>query len=143
MAAMAAKRGGDRREIPPLKLVDFGLGPYLHQTPSQRFPVYTRGNAGEVYPEVVFPLSITMFIAMGAEGGREAALRSGILTNKEVDEFTSGGGIFGGYMYLNLSLARMLAVRMPGVSRVELDATYLGSELSLIHISEPTRPRLI
>ena len=29
-------------------LADFGLGPYVHGTPSRRFPVYTRGNAGEV-----------------------------------------------------------------------------------------------
>jgi len=37
-------------------LIDFGLGPYVHGTPSRRFPVYTRGNAGEVYKKKVFKM---------------------------------------------------------------------------------------
>ena len=139
MAAMATKVGADSRVVAPLELVDFGLGPYLNQAPSPRFPVYTRGNAGEVYPEVVFPLSMTMFTEMGTEAGREAALRSGLITSKEVDELTAGGGIFGGYMYLNLSLARVIAVRTPGASVAEIDATYLGSEdVAPPHVSHPS-----
>jgi len=136
---MATKVGADSRAVAPLELVDFGLGPYLNQAPSPRFPVYTRGNAGEVYPEVVFPLSMTMFTEMGTEAGREAALRSGLITGKEVDELTAGGGIFGGYMYLNLSLARVIAVRTPGASVAEIDATYFGSEdVAPPHVSHPS-----
>ena len=139
LVAMVTKVGGDGRVVVPLELVDFGLGPYLNQAPSPRFPVYTRGNAGEVYPEVVFPLSVTMFTKMGTEAGREAALRSGLITSKEVDELTAGGGIFGGYMYLNLSLARVIAVRTPGASVAEIDATYLGSEdVAPPHVSHPS-----
>ena len=41
-------------------LVDLGVGPYVNEQVSSRFPVYTRGNAGEVWPEVVYPLSISL-----------------------------------------------------------------------------------
>ena len=34
-------------------------GRYLGTDPSKRFPIYTRGNAGEVFPEVQYPLSFT------------------------------------------------------------------------------------
>ena len=55
------------------QLVDFGLGPYVHGTPSRRFPVYTRGNAGEVYPQPVFPLTSAMGRALaGAPAERSA-----------------------------------------------------------------------
>ena len=41
------------------QMVDLGLGEYITQVPSTRYPVYTRGNAGEVWPEVAYPLTIT------------------------------------------------------------------------------------
>ena len=40
-------------------MVDLGLGEYITQVPSTRYPVYTRGKAGEVSPEVDYPLTIT------------------------------------------------------------------------------------
>ena len=36
--------------------------------PSARYPIYTRGNVGEVFPDPVAPLSAD-FITMGAEPG--------------------------------------------------------------------------
>ena len=42
------------------QMVDLGLGEYITQVPSTRYPVYTRGNAGEVWPEVAYPLTITL-----------------------------------------------------------------------------------
>ncbi|MDQ1396882.1 MAG: rifampicin phosphotransferase [Acidimicrobiaceae bacterium] len=37
--------------------------------PSQQFPIYTRGNVGEVFPEAVAPLTWTTFGAPGADPG--------------------------------------------------------------------------
>ena len=34
-------------------MVDLGLGEYITQVPSTRYPVYTRGNAGDVWPEAL------------------------------------------------------------------------------------------
>ena len=117
----------DDRSAPVL--VDFGLGPYVHGVPSRRFPVYTRGNAGEVYPQPVFPLSAGLATAFGGDPAREVLSATGMLTAAECDE--AGDvfmGVFGGYMYLNLSVPRVLAIRTPGTTPLEADATFLGSE---------------
>ena len=124
---------GDRGRLdgPPAEhgLVDFGLGPYVHGTPSRRFPVYTRGNAGEVYPEVVYPLSATIAQALGGDPFGDAIRAVGVLTTAECSEDADiHMGVFGGYAYLNLSESRVIAVRTPGVTLAETDATFLGSE---------------
>ena len=110
-------------------LVDFGLGPYVHGVASRRFPVYTRGNAGEVYPQPVFPLSAGLATSFGGDPARDLLSATGMLTAAECGE--AGDvfmGVFGGYMYLNLSVPRVLAIRTPGTTPLEADATFLGSE---------------
>src|SRR4051812_22773459 len=53
--------------------------------PSKKYPIYTRGNVGEVFPEAVAPLSWTMFGIPGAETGwRDAFERFGAF---DADEF--------------------------------------------------------
>ena len=121
-----------------MQLEDFGLGPYPHGTPSSRFPVYTRGNAGEVYPEVVYPLSTTMAEALGGDPFSDALLATGVITRAECEEDADVHmGIFGGYSYLNLSVSRVIAVRTPGATIEETDSTFLGSEgIAPPHISQ-------
>ena len=114
---------------PAPALVDFGLGPYVHGVASRRFPVYTRGNAGEVYPQPVFPLSAGLARSFGGDPARDLLSATGMLTAAECGE--AGDvfmGVFGGYMYLNLSVPRVLAIRTPGTTPLEADATFLGSE---------------
>jgi len=120
-----------------MELQDFGLGPYVQTMPSSRFPVYTRGNAGEVYPEVVFPLSTTMARDLGGDPFSDALLSTGVITRAECDEDADVHmGIFGGYSYLNLSVSRVIAVRTPGASIAETDATFLGAEgIAPAHVS--------
>jgi len=114
---------------PAVELVDFGLGPYVHGTPSRRFPVYTRGNSGEVYPQVVFPFSASLSAALGGDPARDAMLATGVMTAAECDEDADVHmGVFGGYTYLNLSVTRVVALRTPGATLAETDATYLGAE---------------
>ena len=94
-----------------MELQDFGLGLYVQTTPSSRFPVYTRGNAGEVYPEVVFPLSTTMARDLGDDPFSDALLSTGVITRAECDEDADVHmGIFGGYSYLNLSVSRVIEI---------------------------------
>ena len=109
----------------PMK--DLGAGSYPHETPSRRFPVYTRGNAGEVWPEVAYPLSVSL--TWSAENPViDTLVGTGMVTRDELAEGTTcGGGCYGGYMYLNLSLNRVIAVRSPGVFDVaHRTATVLG-----------------
>ena len=95
--------------------------------PSARYPIYTRGNVGEVFPDPVAPLSAD-FITMGAEPGwRDAFARFGAF---DPDEFDSENneiiGIFGGYCYLNVSISRILGVRTPGLTAESIDYQLWG-----------------
>lgn len=110
-------------------LVDLGIGPYVHGTPSRRFPVYTRGNAGEVYPQPVFPLTSAMAQALAGDPSRDFLRSTGMVTRRECDEDADVFmGVFGGYTYLNLSVTRVVAVRTPGMSPADADAPFLGAE---------------
>lgn len=110
-------------------IVDLGVGSYVSERPSTRYPVYTRGNAGEVYPEVTYPLSVGLSRLPGDAVVLRALLAGGVVRASELDEgYTCFGGVFGGYMYLNVSLNRVIAIRLPGVTIEQADATYLGSE---------------
>jgi hypothetical protein len=92
-------------------LVDLGVGPYVNEQVSSRFPVYTRGNAGEVWPEVVYPLSISLTRTFD-DPVSAAMVKTGLVTEAELIEGSGcAAGVFGGYMYLNLSLSRVLAER--------------------------------
>ena len=61
-------------------MVDLGLGEYITQVPSTRYPVYTRGNAGEVWPEVAYPLTITLTRKAGEIASAQAAINAGVIT---------------------------------------------------------------
>ena len=77
-----------------LALVDLGVGPYVHERCSTRFPVYTRGNAGEVWPEVAYPLSISLTRAFD-DPMNAAMVKTGLVTNAELAEGTWRGPLHG------------------------------------------------
>lgn len=96
--------------------------------PSERYPIYTRGNVGEVFPEAVAPLSWTLGAVKIAEPSwREAFERFGAF---DVGEFDADQieilGCFGGYAYLNVSISRILAVRTPGLTPDLIDQAFFG-----------------
>jgi phosphohistidine swiveling domain-containing protein len=96
--------------------------------PSERYPIYTRGNVGEVFPDTVAPLSWTMFGRPGAEPGwRDAFVRFGAF---DLDEFNPDEleilGVFGGYCYLNVSISRIFGVRVPGLTPELVDQSIWG-----------------
>jgi hypothetical protein len=88
----------------------------VDDTPSTRFPIYTRGNVGEVFPDVVSPLSWSGYGGEAELGWREAWKDYGVLLDRDVEgEDKLVLGCFGGYAYLNASYIRVFAVRTPGV----------------------------
>jgi pyruvate,water dikinase len=106
---------------------------------SERFPVYTRGNAGEVAGMVALPLQQTLVSGMRAEiPWQQGLVRFGAF---DEDEFRPGAmdiiGVVGGYIYMNLSVQRVFGVRMPGASAELMDRTYLGSSTG----APPYEPR--
>ena len=102
---------------------------YLTDWPvSERFPHYTRANAGEVMGDPVSPLGWTY----GWEGAMVLGMRDGWIRGgtHELEDFDPDHpetfGMFGGYFYLNLSSCRLQGVRNPGVTVEQLDMAFFG-----------------
>jgi rifampicin phosphotransferase len=106
--------------------------------PSSRYPFYTRANAGEVLPDPVSPLTWTLLWGEGVnEGWRDSQVNVG--TN-EPDEVTAEEvtGLFGGYLYINASLARLFGVRGPGLTADMIDRAYFGDHPDVPpYVAEP------
>jgi pyruvate,water dikinase len=96
--------------------------------PSERYPIYTRGNVGEVFPLPVTPHTWTIGAIPGAEQGwRDALVRFGAFTPDEFsDEQIEVLGCFGGYAFLNVSISRILGVRTPGLTPEQIDYSFWG-----------------
>lgn len=97
--------------------------------PSTRFPVYTRGNVGEVFVEAVSPLTWSAYGPNSWDAGwRDGFCEMGLFTP---EEFGPPGvpiitGCFGGYVYINMSVTRVLAVRIPGMTVEAIDRSLFG-----------------
>ena len=96
---------------------------------SQRFPIYTRANVGEVFPDPVTPLSSSAALWEAELGWRDAWVRMGAF---DADEFPDGEfcqlGVQGGYCYLNASLIRLFGERAPGLSWQMMDEQFFGAQ---------------
>ncbi len=95
---------------------------------SSRFPYYTRANADEVGPEPFTPLGWSLGWMRGCIPGVAGGfIAFGVL---EADEFAVDPpevfGNWGGYFYNQLSLPRVMGVRMPGASPEAIDQAYFG-----------------
>jgi len=95
---------------------------------STRFPYYTRANADEVGPEPFSPLGWSLGWARGCiPGVANGFVAFGVV---EPDEFAVDPpevfGNWGGYFYNQLSLPRVMGVRMPGASPEAIDLAYFG-----------------
>ncbi|MEM1333793.1 MAG: hypothetical protein AAGG08_10070, partial [Actinomycetota bacterium] len=96
--------------------------------PSSTWPLYTRGNVGEVFPDVVLPFSWDPLGDAAERGWRRAFEKMGLLVDGDLDGETDKVivGVFGGYCYLNASLVRLLGVRAPGGSVDNVDRLFFG-----------------
>ncbi len=92
-----------------------------------RFPIWTRGNAGEVFPNVATPLGGTIYADAPAIGHRRNFAQMGLFTDDEVRKYgIVVSGIFGGYLYLNMSVFRLMGVRTPGMTPEMTDEQGFG-----------------
>jgi pyruvate,water dikinase len=99
----------------------------VDNAPSARFPIYTRGNVGEVFPTVVTPLTGTLFVPEAELGFRDAFASFGALRDADFGDEPMGVlGVFNGYAYLNASFIRVLAVRTPGLTVADMDRQFFG-----------------
>lgn len=103
---------------------------WITDTPlSDRFPFYTRANAGEVLPHPVSPLAWTLtWDGASLAGWRDAQINVGTCEPAELPEDQMiVVGCFGGHLYINASLARLFGHRAPGMSAEMIDFVYFGT----------------
>ena len=101
----------------------------LNDTPSKVFPLYSRANVGEVFPDPITPLNATAgFLANLEPGWRDAYVACQVWDHDLYDEHVEHNPIacFGGYLFINMSLMRLFGVRVPGFSPEAVDLQYFG-----------------
>ncbi|WP_419841814.1 PEP-utilizing enzyme [Candidatus Poriferisodalis sp.] len=116
-------------------LTDRSGGYFVGTKPSERFPIWTRANVGEVFPD---PVRMSTFdfafqnedgICLSELGFRDAYVEMGAF---EHDEFDPDNcvflGVFGGYTYLNASIGRVYGARAPGIDVDTVDRTFFGEQ---------------
>ena len=105
--------------------------------PSEEFPVYSRGNVGEAFPNVISPLSGSLMLEASARSQTRFFLAIGALSERQVRNPRNQMFVqFGGYLYANVSMARIAAVRAPGVSIDDIDAQYSGVGVLPPHVPQ-------
>jgi rifampicin phosphotransferase len=92
-----------------------------------RWPINTRGNIGEVFPEVITPLSYKLAVIAAERGWRDGFATMGILAPNDLRRpDPTIIGLYGGYGYLNLSFLRIVGVRAPGSNTEAIDTSLFG-----------------
>ena len=96
---------------------------------SSRFPIYTRANVGEVFPDPVAPATRSLLLYESELGWRDAYIRMGAF---DADEFPENEfcilGVAGGYCYLNASVMRVFGERAPGLTWKAIDEQFFGAQ---------------
>lgn len=115
---------------------------FIDTPASDRYPIYSRANAGEVAPDPVSPLAATMVLAgPGEQGYRDAFVEAGTFRPEEFEaDRNNCVAIFGGYLYLSMSLARIYGVRMPGMTPEMVDEQYYGDMPGITPYEAEARP---
>lgn len=96
--------------------------------PSTRFVHYTRANADEVGADPFSPLGWSLGWVKGCiPGVADGFVNYGVVRRDELDpDAPEVFGNWGGYFYNQLTLPRVLGVRMPGASPEAMDKAYFG-----------------
>ncbi len=90
------------------------------------YPVLTRGNAGEIMPDIVSPMSATVFFPPLERGWRRSFTETWDVMEWP-DCPTTFAPIVGGRFYINISAFRRLADLTPGTSPEDIDRTLFAA----------------
>lgn len=99
------------------------------RVPTERFPDYTRGNAGEVLADPVSPIGWTFCCEEGmVRGCVDGFEQMGVFDALEYDaETPETFGLFGGYFYNSLTQSRLFGIRS-GAGWEAIDNTFFDTE---------------
>ncbi|MGQ0483308.1 MAG: PEP-utilizing enzyme [Pseudonocardia sp.] len=107
------------------------------------YPLYTRANAGEVFPEIISPLAWSL-VGAGAEAGFRRSFLDDFAAIRVPDRPWFMIGRFAGRFHLNMSVIRTVAERLPGTSAAAADWQYFGHAASRgLPPHEPSRTDLL
>lgn len=99
----------------------------INTVPSERYPVYTRLNAGDVMPDPITPLGATLvWIPEVLPGWANGYVKQEAFTPAELaGEPTLAGGFYYGYLYVNQTAVRIIGVRS-GIGADAIDAAFFA-----------------
>lgn len=98
-------------------------------TPFLGDDIYTRANAGEVFPELLSPLSWTL-LGPAIERGFMRCMAEDFAAVEPVPGGYRACGRMAGRLHLNLSVFRIVAERAPGSTARDLDIQYFGDAVA-------------
>lgn len=101
----------------------------INDTVSKVFPLYSRANVGEIFPDPISPLNASAGFQHNLEPGWRDAIVACRVWNHDLYDATVDKNIlpaFGSYLYINMSLMRLFGVRVPGMSPESVDLQYFG-----------------
>lgn len=101
----------------------------INDKTSEVFPLYSRANVGEIFPNPISPLNASAGFQHNLEPGwRDAFVACGVWDHGVYDESTPMNILpaFNSYLYINMSLMRLFGVRVPGMSAEAVDLQYFG-----------------
>lgn len=101
----------------------------ISNTTSTVFPLYSRANVGEIFPDPITPLNASIGFQHTLEPGwRDAFVACGVWDADIYDDAVDFNILpaFGSYLYINMSLMRLFGVRVPGMSAEAVDLQYFG-----------------
>ena len=97
------------------------------RVPTDRFPDYTRGNAGEVLADPVSPLAWSFCWEPGpVQGCVDGFEQMGVFDRLEYGDPPASFGLFGGYFYNSLTQSRLFGVRS-GAGWEAVDRTFFDT----------------
>ena len=111
----------------------------MDNPPSKQWPLYTRGNVGEVFPEVVLNFTWDLVGQAAEDGWRDAYVRFGLIAPGDFspDEPMVILSVFGGYCYINASYVRLVGVRAPGGTVEAIDHQFFGESEAPPYVAKP------
>ncbi|MFV0522948.1 MAG: PEP-utilizing enzyme [Acidimicrobiales bacterium] len=109
---------------------------------SKRFRLWSRANAGEVFPDPMTPLTASVGFLHNLEPGWRAAYLETRMFDEDSFDATiphNPVGVFNGFCYINMSLARIFGVRL-GVGAQMIDDAYFGDMPGIPSYESEARP---
>ncbi|MEZ5376908.1 MAG: PEP-utilizing enzyme [Acidimicrobiales bacterium] len=106
------------------------------------YRLWSRANAGEVFPDPITPLNASIGFLHNIEPGwRLALVETGMFDEGSWDDTIPHNpiAVFHGYIYLNMSLSRLFGVRL-GVGAQAIDDAYFGDMPGIPSYESEARP---